>query len=425
MALMQELSSFRRIARLSAFLCFASYLVVCTGCGFEGGGMAPASADTRVSSSASGPILISSGGTYSGNWTSRNPNVPAITIVTDEPVIIRNSTVSGSGTLISIAGTAEEPANVIIENVTGTALAGFVGRQRGRFVSAAHVAVLQVTHCTMTGVSFGVYLADSTITSLSISNNSVSNMEDRASNGHGGLTTERPSLGHYVLLNGVDAPNGAEIAWNQVIDTPGEASVEDIVNIFLSRGGSDNQPIRIHDNYLQGAFSTGAASYTGGGIITDGASDSLQTATGFVQIENNQVVHTANYGVSIDAGHDVMASNNRVVSCGKNAAGAWIAMNYSQAAILWNDFKSSQFFNNSISGTAGGLVRPGTSGNPMVADLWDPGVSEGPNNTVSDNAFTDPCIAEDDNSLEPEYAEKALWETKLASASQTVGSPPL
>ena len=45
----------------------------------------------------SGPIVITSGGTYSGNWQSTNPNVAAVTIGTSEPVIITNSNIQSAG----------------------------------------------------------------------------------------------------------------------------------------------------------------------------------------------------------------------------------------------------------------------------------------------------------------------------------------
>ena len=52
----------------------------------------------------SGPIVITSGGTYSGNWQSNNPNVAAVTISTTAPVIINNSNIQSKGDLIDDRG---------------------------------------------------------------------------------------------------------------------------------------------------------------------------------------------------------------------------------------------------------------------------------------------------------------------------------
>ena len=48
----------------------------------------------------SGPIQISSGGVYSGNWQSTDPSIPAVNINTAERVTIINSRVRGPGDLI-------------------------------------------------------------------------------------------------------------------------------------------------------------------------------------------------------------------------------------------------------------------------------------------------------------------------------------
>jgi hypothetical protein len=356
---------------------------------------------------------------------SNDPNTPAVTVQTDAPVSIEDSTVTGKGRLIVVKGSGSG-ANVSIQNVTGVALdPGVAGMQRGSFVLASIVNSLSVTNCTMSGVSFGVAVMMSPlINALTISNNVANNMEDRASDGNGGLTSSGPYMGHFVIFNGVHLPNGGDISWNQVIDTPGDASVEDIINIFGSSGGSAANSIRVHDNYLQGAFSPAAEAddYSGSGIMTDGGSNSLTEATGFVQIYNNQIVHTANIGIGIDAGHDISVTGNRIVSCGKDASGNWIATTYAVGIDMWNIYKTGVFFNNSISGTSGGLVKPGASGTPSINNIWTPAVSATLDNMVGTNNFTNPCMAGGDTTLDAETAEYEAWVGKLANAGETIGS---
>ncbi|MFC4456243.1 NPCBM/NEW2 domain-containing protein, partial [Deinococcus sonorensis] len=61
---------------------------------------APAPAPTPAPT-VSGPLVITKGGTYTGNWQSNDPSVPVITIKTSEPVIIENSTLRGRGNLVA------------------------------------------------------------------------------------------------------------------------------------------------------------------------------------------------------------------------------------------------------------------------------------------------------------------------------------
>ena len=56
--------------------------------------------------STDNPIVITSGGTYSGTWSSNDPKKPAVTIRTDELVILQNSVITSSNgaNLISLSG---------------------------------------------------------------------------------------------------------------------------------------------------------------------------------------------------------------------------------------------------------------------------------------------------------------------------------
>ena len=374
-------------------------------------------------SSVSNPsaIKITSGGTYSGNWSSTDPTVPAVTILTNEPVVLRNSTLSGRGDLIVVYG-SQNGANVTIDNVTGTALdPGIAGAARGKFLGAEVVSSLSVTHCTMHGVSFGVYVSSSKMTSLTIRDNVADNLDDRESDGHGSYLSNQRVLGHYIQLAGVSLSNGGEIAWNQVINSEGIASIEDILNFYLSRGTGKN-PLVVHDNYLQGAFSTGqTTTYTGGGIQMDGGSNDRSMATGFIQVSHNTVVHTAGYGISIAAGHDIAMTENRIVSCGKDSSGNWITIPLSTALVMMNYYQSNQFFNNYMANNSGGVVRPDANGNPIPGDISAPGASVSLNNIVGTNVFEQPCLIGSGLTLAAESAEKLRWLNSVSSAGESLG----
>ena len=409
--------------RLSLAMCVALFAL--SGSFLDAAVIVPFSPGTVAGRApSSNPIKITSGGTYSGNWFSADPNTPAITISTAEPVVIQNATISSRGDLIYLRG-GNGGANVTVRNVIGKALdPGIAGKPRGRFLYAYNANAITVSHCTMSGVSFGVVIDGSNLTKLSISNNAANDMEDRASDGLGGLMNKRPGLGHFVIIAHSVAVNGGDISWNQVMDTEGKSSVEDVINIYVSHGSSKSDSIRIHDNYLQGMFSPANSNnnYTGSGIMMDGLSNDLQTATGFVTISNNQIVHTANAGIGIDAGHDVSVTNNSIVSCGMDSSGAWIATTSAVGVAMWNNYRSKIFFNNSISSTTGGLVRPDSSGNPQISNIWVPNKSITQNNSVGTNAFTNPCMGGGDDSLDPELQALAQWSAKLVSAAETVGA---
>jgi hypothetical protein len=277
----------------------------------------------------------------------------------------------------------------------------------------------------MTGVSGGIVIINSVLNSLHISNNTAVNTDDRASDGNGGKLPLRPGYGHVIILTNDVFPNGAEIAWNQFINTIGASSVEDMINVFDSQGGSASNQILIHDNYLQGAESTVGAGYTGGGIITDGYGASLGgKVTAFVNIYNNQMVETANYGFAIAAGHDNIIQNNRVISSGKDSNGAWLAQpgfGNPVGLYLWNFYNSPTFYNNQLTGNTSGEVRPDAVGTPIRADLAVLSASATLNNGASLNSSLAPAGDPSVPTAADETAEYASWLAKLQTAGQTVG----
>lgn len=370
-------------------------------------------ASVVVTAAPPGPLVITKGGTYSGTWTSNDPAVPAVDIRTDEPVTVRNSVLTSRGDLIDINGVGKG-AQVTIENTTGTALdPQQAGLQRGAFISAQAVATLKVEHCSMYGVSFGVRVLRSTLSALSLKANLARELEDRASDGHGGLTSQRPSLGHFIFLYNVSAPAGGEIAWNQVVDTIGTSSTEDVINLFKTQG-SATAPINVHDNYMEGYSSASTPNYSGAGLITDGDADLPVTA--YVTFEANQMVHTAGSGIEIAVGHDILADRNRVVSCGMDAQGKWFAMPFVNAVVLWNDYGAPHFNNIVVRGTRGGLLKPDAKSQPTSGDLWARASDLDATDSYTKNHFTDPCMLDGAVDLQAEDGERIRWATKLTAA---------
>ena len=364
-------------------------------------------------------IMITSGGTYTGDWESTNPTVAAVTIATNERVVLKNSTVTGVGNLITVLGKGS--TQIVIENVTGTELDPKIyGAERGAFLEAHDFDQLTVTHCTMHGVSFGIMAIGSKASKLSITNNAAFDMEDRESDGKGGFLNVRGSLGHFIIINNVVTASGAEIAWNQLIDTVGGASTEDAINIYESQGAPQT-PILVHDNYLQGLFATGQATYDGAGIEMDGDTTDPKVADAFINVYNNSVVQVAHAGIAISAGHDITMTNNRVVSCGKDVAGNWVARSTGNAMEMWNFYNTNLYYNNSITGTTGGLVRPDANGNPTEEDVFAPSLSAEHHVTLTNNNMEHPCLNKGVLTMAPEAAERAAWLLRASTAAESIG----
>jgi hypothetical protein len=371
-----------------------------------------------------GPLTITKGGTYSGNWKSTDPNVPAVTISTDQPVIIQNSIITGPGELIWANGGGPAGIHLQVSNVLGIGLNPNVnGMTRGNFITFTHGTSLEVDHSTMIGVRDGICVVSSTMSSLQLVNNTAIDVDDRLSNGDGGMQTARPQYGHTILLDDVVATNGATVAWNQLINQQGAASGEDVISVYDSQGASMSVPISIHDNYVQGAVTSPGAGYSGGGIITDGAGVAPESVPAFVMMENNQVVDTENYGLAIAAGHDVTIQDNRVISTGRNASGAWLEIpgfGTPVAYYLWNGYNNSVFFNNHVINNYGALVRPDVNSNAVRSDLMLVTTSVPLNDTASSNTFispSDPTVP----TPQDESSEYFRWTAKAAAAGEMFG----
>ena len=352
----------------------------------------------------SGPITITRGGVYSGNWQSLNANVAAVTVRTSEPVVIQNANIKSRGTLIDASGRV----NITVQNTRGYGLNPNIrGRYAGRFLDVNGFVNVTVQNCYMEGTS-GIYLygygGDGTAgQSVHILRNQAKNIDGRYSNGNGGFLT-RPDDNYYVQFfqtNNVHNVVGAEVGWNQVINEPGKSRVEDNISIF-DASGTKNSPFVIHDNYIQGAYPANAAgdgSYTGGGIMVS------DVGSAYIQAYNNQVISTTNYGIAISSGHDNAFFNNRIVSAGMTADGTRLK-SQNVGAYIWNMNNEAGFVRNigynNVIGWAQGNGRN---------DYWVPDASGWSGNASMGGSIT----------LATEAAEWTLWSNKLAGAGVTVG----
>lgn len=355
-----------------------------------------------------GPITITKGGTYSGNWQSLNANVPAITIRTSEPVIIKNSIIRSRNDGIDVYAAK---ANLTVRNTYAYGLnPNKRGKQPGWFIDVDGFANVVVENNYLENTA-GIYVARYTgnhtaAQTVKIRNNVAKNIDGRISNGANGWingASDPDHYPHFVILNGARGLAGAEIAWNQVINLPGVSRVEENINIHNATGYAKN-PIRIHNNFIQGAFpgsDADARVFTGGGILLS------DNGSSFVQAYNNQIVATGAMGIAVSSGHDNVFFNNRIISSGLSASGKRLA--YSNVgAYIYNHSGYRGFVRNVGRDNYIGWI----NGRGERNDTWSPPGTGGFVNNKSWPGAVNKAA---------EAAEFTIWLNKVAANSVKLG----
>ena len=348
---------------------------------------------------AEGPLVIRSGGTYSGSWVSLDPSVAAVTVLTDEPVVIENARIWSMG--IHISAPRRYLVDVTIRNVVGEAIPHSTRRTYpGRFLHVERYRSVTVENSAMIGTS-GIYLHNSEPgATVKILRNRAINVDGRRSDGAGGHDGFHRV--QFVQFNlGVDLVD-TEVAWNEVINHPYESRVEDVISLFRTRGRADD-PVRIHNNFIWGAYPADPAveRYSGGGIMLgDGGG-------AYLHAYENTVVNTSNYGIAISGGHDNVIRDNRVVSCGLLPDGRSIA-SQNVGIYIWNQYRSS-FHSNVGHDNVVAWARP----DGKREDWWVPDASDWTGNVAKHAGRAVSC--------DVESAERAEWEAKVSTEGIVVG----
>lgn len=370
-----------------------------------------------------GPLVITRGGTYRGNWQSFDPAVPAVLVKTREPVVIEGSVLRGRGDLIKGAD-----INLTVRNTTGYALNPLTsGAFPGRFLAVYKAVNLRIENNSLYGTS-GMYVnlfvgTPSAGHTIKILRNRIRNVDGRYVDHVGKVTGKRYYVQAVQFNRLVRVPN-IEIAWNEVINEPGESAVEDNISVYESSGTAAS-PIRIHNNYIFGAYAADplkAQNYSGGGILLgDGDKESMDTAGGYVEVYNNQVINTSNHGVAIAGGHHHRVFGNRVLSSGLLPNGV-VDPNANVGVYVWNiktrtGKVAATFVNNSVQKNIVGWKRFGPAGKEYYNNLWTPSCSEATGNICKDNQDWPAPVTQ-----EAERQEFALWQQKLEQSDVVVGA---
>jgi NPCBM/NEW2 domain len=401
-----------------------------------------------------GPLLITKGGVYSGNWESLDASKPAVDVKTSEPVIIENSNIRSKGHLINATS---GDARVTVRNTRGIGLNPNVnGKFPGRFVQGYRVRNLIVEHNAFESTS-GIYIDQWTGTpgsgdSIKVRYNSAKNIDGRFSNGAGGwqdinlkyqvVPDPQPndpkktkwinfSQGWYavqfVQFNHVRNITGAEISWNSVFNEPGNSRVEDNINMFVA-SGMPLSPIRIHDNLVNGGYTTKPAQktyidganytfnwgYSGGGIITDGCDENNNDLKPeHIEIADNTVLETTNYGVASSAGSNITLRGNRVFATGRLADNSIISAQ-NVGIYTWNIAGRPGCFDSATQIAQNNVIGWGqpVAGATNTNNFWNPSKAIWSGTQTTDKGPIPATVIQD---------EIARWQKKVSDNKITVG----
>jgi len=359
----------------------------------------------------SGPITITKGGTYTGNYKSDNSNVPAITLETYEPVEITNCNIISSGIHIKCPGGTK--LNIHHNNFTGQTPTG--NGQWGRVLDDYHPQYLifennTVNHTGGLLVDHGDENTKSAVIRYNIFRNTDKRRTDMSEGEH------RAS----ILFNTV-MPITGEIAYNKFENLLDSSWIEDNIN-FGNAGGTVASPFLIHDNYIKGAYPypSNADHYTGSGITVEGAPsvNQFNNVSQYIKIYNNQVVSVCNGGINVNAGHNIEVTGNTIISSGMFPNGV-VSPRFWGGGAVWNGsnvgtdvFRDIIYKNNTI-----GYVRPGV--NVPYPNRQDWVVVDGsPINIMPGDNISLPNPI----TLATELAEIPKWEAKLSANKISIGN---
>ena len=266
-------------------------------------------ATTQATIAYAPPITITRGGVYTGNYRSDDSRVPAISIETNEPVEITGCHVLSSGTHVRAGGGSQ----LNIHDNTFVGQPPTDGGHWGRVLDDYHPQTLVFEHNTVEHTG-GLYVdhSDANTRTITVRYNAIRDTDQSRADG-------KPGEHRAALMLNTVLPVEAEIAWNWFENRPGHSHVEDNINLYNS-GGRRGAPIRIHDNFVAGAYPlpTSADHFTGSGITVEGDPGHVRfdDVSQHVIVSDNQVISTCNAGINVNAGHDITVERNTVVSAG-------------------------------------------------------------------------------------------------------------
>jgi hypothetical protein len=270
----------------------------------------------------SGPITITAGGTYTGNWESLDPAVPAVTVSTSQPVTIINSRIRSRQNCIRHGA---DFVDLTVNNCSLESLnPGVVGQAHGHCISLWRPLRVEVTNCNFFRggllLQGGGFLT--TPTALIVRRNRAFDITGLRSDGTTTGYQDEATFGQVPrqflqIAQMVDIPN-ARVEWNQVVNRPGASRVEDSISVYASSGLPGDRML-IANNFIYGGFhqnpySAGTVSMTGILAEFDASNVTVARSPRYITIEHNQVVAYSNLGISVQGNNNTIRYNHVVRS---------------------------------------------------------------------------------------------------------------
>jgi chitodextrinase len=259
-----------------------------------------APAPAPPSTTWSGPITITTGGTYSGSWESTSSSVPAVKIATTQPVTItgRVRNLAG-GTLIDAVGAGA--VQVTVDHVF--AYGGDTHQTSGRFFQAYDFKSVTIRNSTIEntrGIELTYGVAGS---SVLITRNKHKNIQGYIDNQRGIV-----EVGNFVQFRVVRNAT-IEVSWNEIVNEYNKSYPEDIISIYHSSNANVHDNMLWHQSVPGNAYNTSSQ----GGITLDGSDGGPDCHNNV--IARNQVVD--GYGIVafvVNGGSNNIFEGNRIVA---------------------------------------------------------------------------------------------------------------
>ncbi|WP_052311799.1 MULTISPECIES: sigma-70 family RNA polymerase sigma factor [unclassified Actinoplanes] len=374
-----------------------------------------------------GPLEITKGGTYRGNWASTNPDVAAVTIHTSEPVIIEQCHVRGPGTLIGAWSTdraTQISMNVTVRNCTGEGLdPGLTGRARGFFFKAVwpHRVVITNNEFRHTrGIHITGDRKPGSMDELLISRNRAFDTDGRVTRGRcdpqhnpDPRTTKQGSCaGFFSATLGIIEPRHFEISWNEIVNQPGQSDYSDIISV-TGVAGTPARPALITDNYLRGAYAKDPTLSNNGSMITCGDSspgNTAEHASRYLTCRGNHCVSFSNICIAIAEGHHNLITGNRMISTGRLPDGRVINSHYTGFYIR-NLYHETFFTANAATGNTTAVTYISPTGKPVPLA---PVLTDCAPNACHDNTTQTPTTTTENN-------EHQRWQQQAHTTGITTG----
>lgn len=275
------------------------------------------------------PVTISSGGTYTGLTVQATGTANAVTITTTAPVTLVDCWIEherGHGIRSGATG-----VDVVIQNsVVKANHPGAAGTNKGYHTFVENGAGFVAEHCWFEGGGGLWNLTMQSGATHHVRWCQFRNMDGRHSDGAGGYVTNTgTAITDWSIVTAIQLPScpllDAELAWNEIVNLPGESGVQDCINVYESNGSQSN-PIDIHHNCVWGAYPAHPENdYFGGGILVGDSDDDGGTEhNGLVRWSvgrDNRVAGTTNYGVGCAQGQEMQILRNTIVASGTDESG--------------------------------------------------------------------------------------------------------